>query len=119
MKRIPNRIYLQFHGQPSFELPDTDLEQYNEESEITWCEDMINDTDVEYQRVPRWQVDMRTCGLDFAKAARRAAKDYADGIAQHEERKKYSEEDFLKGAEWMCNFFWGTIKEQAEKKGLI
>lgn len=52
MKRIPDKIYLQFHGQDSCELPDTDLEQYDEESEVTWCEDRINDTDVEYIRKP-------------------------------------------------------------------
>ena len=33
------------------------------------------------------------------------AKEYAQSIAQNEERQKYCEEDFAKGAEWMYEEF--------------
>lgn len=49
MKPIPETIYLQFHGDAAALTPE-ELQTYNKESDITWCEDRINDTDVEYHR---------------------------------------------------------------------
>lgn len=35
-----------------------------------------------------------------------AAKEYADGIGQFDERKTYSREDFTAGAQWRINSVW-------------
>jgi hypothetical protein len=42
MKNIPQKIYLQVD--PENEHP----EDFNKLHEVTWCEDKINDTDIEY-----------------------------------------------------------------------
>lgn len=36
----------------------------------------------------------------------KAAVEYAEGIPQSDERKKYSREDFIAGAEWRINSVW-------------
>jgi len=48
MKEIPDKIYLQID-------PSQEYEQWDED--VTWCEDKINDTDIEYIRVK----NERTC----------------------------------------------------------
>ena len=52
MKHIPNKIYLNV-GCDAREVKD-----FNELSEVTWCVDKINDSDIEYQRKPIWH-DLR------------------------------------------------------------
>ena len=42
MKNVPKIIYLQVD--PENEDPDN----FNDLSEVTWCKDKINDTDIEY-----------------------------------------------------------------------
>ena len=44
MKNIPKRIYLQID--PENEKP----EDFKELGEVTWCEDRINKSDIEYTR---------------------------------------------------------------------
>lgn len=41
-----------------------------------------------------------------------AAWDYAEGIPQNEDRKKYSWEDFEAGADWRINSVWHDVKEK-------
>ena len=44
----------------------------------------------------------------------KAAWDYAEGIPQNEDRKKYSWEDFKAGAEWRINSVWHDRSEKYE-----
>ena len=43
-----------------------------------------------------------------------AAWDYAESIPQQDERKKYSWEDFIAGAEWRVNSVWHDTCDIAE-----
>ena len=47
MKNLPKRIFLQID--PENEKP----EDFKELSEVTWCEDRINDSDIEYILKPK------------------------------------------------------------------
>lgn len=42
----------------------------------------------------------------------KAAKEYADGIAQFDERKTYSREDFTAGAQWRINSVWHNMGKE-------
>ena len=44
MKNIPKKIYLQVDSE------DEKPEDFNDLREVTWCEDRINKTDIEYVR---------------------------------------------------------------------
>lgn len=48
-----------------------------------------------------------------------AAWDYAEGIQQNENRKKYSWEDFKAGAEWRINSVWHSTNELPEQSGYL
>lgn len=52
MKHIPNKIYLNIGCDPK------EVKDFNELSEVTWCADKINDSDIEYYRKPIWH-DLR------------------------------------------------------------
>lgn len=52
MKHIPNKIYLNIGCDPK------EVQDFSELSEVTWCADKINDSDIEYQRKPIWH-DLR------------------------------------------------------------
>lgn len=44
MKNIPEKIYLQVHG----DAWDENMTDFNELVGVTWCKDRINDDDLEY-----------------------------------------------------------------------
>lgn len=44
----------------------------------------------------------------------KAAEEYADSIAQFDERKTYSREDFTAGAQWRINSVWHDRAEKAD-----
>ena len=46
----------------------------------------------------------------------KAAWDYAESIPQQDERKKYSWEDFIAGAEWRINSVWHNLPNDLPKK---
>ena len=50
MSRPPKRIWLQFHGDETERLHRGETVNSRD---VTWCSDQINDSDVEYVRVPR------------------------------------------------------------------
>ena len=52
MKHIPNKIYLNIGCDPK------EVKDFSGLSEVTWCADKINDSDIEYQRKPIWH-DLR------------------------------------------------------------
>ena len=60
MKHIPNKIYLNIGCDPK------DVEDFNDLSEVTWCADKINNSDIEYQRKPIWH-DLRKNPNDLPK----------------------------------------------------
>ena len=60
MKHIPNKIYLNIGCDPK------EVKDFNELSEVTWCADKINDSDIEYQRKPIWH-DLRENPNDLPK----------------------------------------------------
>ena len=51
----------------------------------------------------------------------KAAYLYAESIPQSDERKEYSREDFMAGAEWRINSVWhdGTVSCQSKRKALV
>ena len=49
----------------------------------------------------------------------KAAWDYAEGIPQNEDRKKYSWEDFKAGAEWSINSAWHSIDDLPKRSGFL
>jgi hypothetical protein len=49
MKKIPDKIYLQVHSADRSDMTAEEMKEYA--PEVTWCEDKIFDTDVEYVRV--------------------------------------------------------------------
>ena len=51
MKNLPQNIYLQF----GFEHDDDDDFNDLEMSEISWCDDRIDDTDIEYVLLAKFQ----------------------------------------------------------------
>ena len=60
MKHIPNKIYLNIGCDPK------EVKDFSELSEVTWCADKINDSDIEYQRKPIWH-DLRKNPKDLPK----------------------------------------------------
>lgn len=58
MKNIPDVIYLQLGFEPK---PEDDFETIKVTGEVTWCDDRINDSDIEYARVRRINIE----GMDF------------------------------------------------------
>lgn len=51
MKNIPEKIYLQVHG----DAWDENMTDFNELVGVTWCKDRINDDDLEYVYQPKKQ----------------------------------------------------------------
>ena len=49
MKNIPKRIYLQVEDETFGDLKE--LEDFVELGEVTWCDERINKTDIEYKRI--------------------------------------------------------------------
>lgn len=47
MKNIPKKIYLQISDDA-----DMTCDDFNELSEVSWCDERINDNDIEYALVP-------------------------------------------------------------------
>lgn len=47
----------------------------------------------------------------------KAARNYAESIPQHDERKKYSREDFKAGAKWRIDSAWHSTKDLPEHSG--
>ena len=54
MKNIPNKIYLQIGEKTP---KDADFEELNE---VTWCQDRINDNDIEYVRIDKNKKNEKT-----------------------------------------------------------
>jgi len=52
IKNIPKKIYLNLGFDKDELLQDEDFKDLNYHGEITWCEDKINDTDIEYTLKP-------------------------------------------------------------------
>ena len=48
MKNIPQKIYLQIGDQPDKEF-ETEENDFNNLSQVSWCKDRINDNDLEYE----------------------------------------------------------------------
>lgn len=98
MKQIPSKIYLQVHGDASLEEID-DLEKYDEWSEVTWCEDKIYDTDIEYSRVIHQEEPL---------ALEQAANEYAEKHGGYYPRGAVTNQDcydaFKAGAEWQKKY---------------
>ena len=46
MKNIPKKIYLQIGDYSKKELKNLDFNQLQKDSQITWCKDKINSTDL-------------------------------------------------------------------------
>ena len=55
MKNIPSEIYLQINAELD------EFESFSDLEEITWCEDRISDTDIEYVRGPRGKGNTIVC----------------------------------------------------------
>jgi len=52
IKNIPKKIYLNLGFDKDELLQDEDFKDLNHHGEVTWCEDKINDTDIEYTLKP-------------------------------------------------------------------
>ena len=51
------------------------------------------------------------------KRIEEAAVEYAESIPQSDERREYSREDFIAGAEWRINSVWHDASEEPERNG--
>ena len=49
----------------------------------------------------------------------KAAMEYAERIPQSDERREYSREDFIAGAQWRINSVWHDASEKPDKNQLV
>ena len=49
----------------------------------------------------------------------KAAMEYAERIPQSDERREYSREDFIAGAQWRINSVWHDANEKPNKNQLV
>lgn len=75
MREPPNRIWLQFHGDGS---PDDPGEP--DPADVTWCQDKINEHDVEY---------VRSSWIDRAEKIETAAKNLIAQKGRHNTEQAY------------------------------
>ena len=72
MKNVPKKIYLQI----SQYAPTDDFKELNRVSDVTWCEDKINDNDIEY--VLASELEAMKNIINFLDISLRADSDFTD-----------------------------------------